>query len=340
MTSTMKMEILTTTKIEMMMNNTLTAVPGIRVGHATHLRGGTGCTVVLCPEGTVGGIDQRGGAPGTRETDLLRPLHLVQTVDAVVLSGGSAYGLAAADGVMQYLEEQGTGYHSGTGFIVPIVPAAILMDLPVGQPGIRPDAAMGRAACEAASVEPVEQGTVGAGTGCRIGAMRGNDYASKGGIGSASVDLGDGLIVAALMAVNAVGDVIDEGGQIIAGLRDDDDGFADMLQVLRALAQTGSHSSTADTSTVIGVVATNARLTKEAANKVAAMAQNGVARAIRPAHTMYDGDTIFTVATGEIPADVNVIGAFAAEVTAQAIRSGARAATSLAGIRAWGAEER
>jgi L-aminopeptidase/D-esterase-like protein len=319
----------------MTMNNTLTDVPGIRVGHATHRQGGTGCTVVLCPDGTIGGVDQRGGAPGTRETDLLRPLHLVQTVDAVVLSGGSAYGLAAADGVMRYLEEQGTGYLSGSGFIVPIVPAAILMDLPVGQPGIRPDAAMGRAACEAASAEPVEQGTVGAGTGCRIGAMRGNEYASKGGIGSASVDLGDGLVVAALVAVNAVGDVIDEDGEIIAGLRDDDDGFADMLQTLRVLARSGARSHS--TGTVIGVVATNARLTKETANKVAGMAQNGVARAIRPAHTMYDGDTIFTLATGEIPADVNAIGAFAAEVTAQAIRSGVRAATSLAGIRAWDA---
>jgi L-aminopeptidase/D-esterase-like protein len=317
----------------MTMNNTLTDVPGIRVGHATHLQGGTGCTVVLCPDGTIGGVDQRGGAPGTRETDLLRPLHLVQTVDAVVLSGGSAYGLAAADGVMRVLEEQGTGYLSGSGFIVPIVPAAILMDLPVGEPGIRPDAAMGRAACEAASVEPVKQGTIGAGTGCRIGAMRGNEYASKGGIGSASVDLGDGLMVAALVAVNAVGDVIDEDGEIIAGLRDDDDGFADMLQTLRGVARSGARSHS--TGTVIGVIATNARLTKEAANKVAGMAQNGVARAIRPAHTMYDGDTLFTLATGEIPADVNAIGAFAAEVTAQAIRSGVRAATSLAGVRAW-----
>jgi L-aminopeptidase/D-esterase-like protein len=318
-------------------NNTLTAVPGVRVGHATHLEGATGCTVVICPDGTVGGVDQRGGAPGTRETDLLRPVHLVQTVSAVVLSGGSAYGLAAADGVMRWLEEQGIGYMSGTGFLVPIVPAAILMDLPVGKVGIRPDAAMGQAACEAASTEPVVQGTVGAGTGCRIGAFKGPAYASKGGVGSASTDLGDGLVVAALVAVNAVGDVIDESGAIIAGVRAEpaESGFADMLQILKDFPRTPPP----DRGTVIGVVATNARLNKEQANKVAQMAQNGVARAIRPAHTMYDGDTLFALATGQIEADVNVVGAYGAEVMAQAIRNAVREATTLAGVRAWAAEQ-
>ncbi len=320
---------------KMITNETLTAVPGIRVGHVTDLEGATGCTVIICPSGTVGGVDQRGGAPGTRETDLLRPMHVVETVNAIVLSGGSAYGLATADGVMRYLEENQIGYKSGSGFLVPIVSAAILMDLPVGKVGIRPDAAMGYAACQAATTDVVPQGTVGAGTGCRIGAMRGNEYATKGGIGSASIDLGNGLIVAALVAVNSVGDVIDEVGNIIAGLRQSPDSktFVNMLEALRSLARVNPPA--ADSNTVIGVVATNARLSKEHVNKVAQMAQDGVAQAVRPAHTMFDGDTIFALATGEIPANVSAIGAYAAEVTAQAIRNGIRTATSLAGIRAW-----
>jgi L-aminopeptidase/D-esterase-like protein len=316
------------------MNNTLTAVPGIRVGHYTHLEGITGCTVVLCPDGTVGGVDQRGGAPGTRETDLLRPLHLVNTVNAVVLSGGSAYGLAAADGVMRWLEERGQGYKSAAGFIVPIVPAAILMDLAVGRADIRPDAAMGYTACEAATDEPVAQGCVGAGTGCRLGAMLGNEFATKGGIGSASIDLGDGLIVAALCAVNAVGDVVDEQGQIIAGLRQPPDGntFMGMLNALKTAARMPLPVR-AESNTVLGVVVTNAKLSKEEVNKVAQMAQDGLAQALRPAHTMFDGDTMFALATGEIPANVTVIGAFAAEMVAQAIRNGVRVAVTLGGVR-------
>jgi L-aminopeptidase/D-esterase-like protein len=263
-------------------------------------------------------------------------MHLVETVNAVVLSGGSAFGLATADGVMRYLEERGIGYHSRSGFIVPIVPTAILMDLSVGKPGIRPDAAMAYAACEVASDAPVVQGTVGAGTGCRVGAMIGSEFASKGGIGSASIDLGDGLIVAALIAINAVGDVIDERGEILAGLRQPPDGntFTGMLNALRAVART-QIPLPSDTNTVIGVVATNARLTKEEINKVAQMAHDGLARAVRPAHTMFDGDTIFGLATGQIPANVSVIGAYAAEIVAQAIRNGIRAATSLAGVRAY-----
>jgi L-aminopeptidase/D-esterase-like protein len=319
-------------------NDTLTAVPGIRVGQITDLNGATGCTVILCPSGTVGGVDQRGGAPGTRETDLLRPMHSVETINAVVLSGGSAFGLAAADGVMRWLEEQGEGYKTRSGFVVPIVASAIVFDLSIGTPGVRPDAAMGYAAAAAATDAPVEQGTVGAGTGCMVGAMRGAEFASKGGIGSAAIDLGDGLVVAALCVVNAVGDVVEEDGRIIAGLRDESGEFAGMLNVLRGLARPPSISPVASgENTVIGVVATNARLTKEQVNKVAQMAQNGIGRAVRPAHTMYDGDTLFALATGHIPADVNVIGAFAAEVTAQAVRSGVRAATTLGGVRAWNA---
>lgn len=283
-----------------MMNNTLTAIKGIKVGHVTHLEGATGVTVIICPDGTVGGVDQRGGAPGTRETDLLRPLHWVETVNAVVLSGGSAYGLASADGVMKYLEEHDLGYKSGTGFLVPIVPAAILMDLPVGKVGIRPDAEMGYKACEVASTAPVAQGTIGAGTGCRIGAMMGNELASKGGIGSASMDLGDGLIVSALVAVNAVGDIIDEKGEILAGLRQQNgDDFVGSLNMMKTMARITQPPTSSNT--VIGVVATNAKLSKDHTNKVAQMAQDGVARAVNPAHTMFDGDTIFALSTGEIP---------------------------------------
>jgi L-aminopeptidase/D-esterase-like protein len=319
----------------MPLNNTLTDVPGIRVGHVTDLEAATGCTVIICPAGTIGGVDQRGGAPGTRETDLLRPMHLVETVNAILLAGGGAYGLAAADGVMRYLEEQKIGYPLADGkIVVPIVPAAILMDLTIGRADVRPDAMMGYAACLAATTDRVVQGTVGAGTGCRIGFLMGNELATKGGIGCASVDLGDGLIVAALMAVNPVGDVVDEHGDIMAGLRQTPDGqsFADIMNLLRLTARVTEPPAT--NNTVIGVLATNARLTKEQVNKVAQMAQDGIAQAVRPAHTMYDGDTIFALATGQIPANVNAIGAYAAEVVAQSIRNAVRAATSLAGVRA------
>lgn len=321
-------------------NNTLTAVPGIRVGHSTHLEGATGCTVILCEDGAVGGVDVRGGGPGTRETDLLQPHNSVEKVYGVVLSGGSAFGLASADGVMQYLEERGIGYKHISGFIVPIVPAAILFDLTVGQPGIRPDAAMGYAAAAAATTDPVAQGTVGAGTGARCGAFLGNEFATKGGLGSASIDLGDGLVVAALVAVNSVGDVIDETGRIIAGVRQPPDGatFKGALNAMKEILQAQRVNQSADSSrdnTVIGVVATNARLTKAHTHKVAQMAHDGIARAVNPAHTMYDGDSIFALATGQIDANPSVIGAFAAEAMAQAIRNGIRAATSLGGIRAW-----
>jgi L-aminopeptidase/D-esterase-like protein len=318
-------------------NDTLTAVPGIRVGQVTHIEGVTGCTVVLCPPGTVGGVDQRGGAPGTRETDLLRPMHLVERVDAIMLAGGSAYGLAAADGAMRYLEAQGVGYPVGE-MVVPIVPAAILMDLWLGKRGVRPDAAMGQRACEAASDSPVSQGSVGAGTGCVIGGMAaGKGASTKGGLGSASVFIDEELVVAALVAVNSVGDVLDEDGQILAGIRNPEDPntFVGALNLLRMQARNVQPTPPRE-NTVIGVVATNAALTKDQINKVAQMAQDGVARAINPAHTLFDGDTLFALATGAIPADVNVIGAFAAEAVARAIRNGVRAATTLDGVRAVG----
>lgn len=313
-----------------MANQTLTALDGFRVGHAQDLEGLTGCTVILCPPNTVGGVDQRGGAPGTRETDLLRPMHMVEHVHAVVLAGGSAYGLDAASGVMRYLEEQGVGFNVGVG-LVPIVPAAVIFDLDIGQPTARPDAAMGYAACQNSSAQPVEEGCVGAGTGAQVGRLMGPDFKCKVGLGSTLIDLGDGLQVGALFAVNAFGDVVSDEGQILAGVRQPPAGdeFADAMQLLPALARLDMRGS----NTVIGVIATTAQLSKEDTNKVAQMAHDGLARAIRPAHTLLDGDTIFALASGTAgAANVSVIGAFAAEAAALAIRRAALAATSLGGV--------
>jgi L-aminopeptidase/D-esterase-like protein len=314
------------------LNHSITDVPGILVGHMQDLQAITGCTVVLCKEGAVGGVSQYGGAPGTRETDLLRPLHMVEKVHAVLLAGGSAFGLDAAGGVMAYLEEQRIGFDVGV-TRVPIVPAAILFDLTIGSAAVRPDAKMGRAACEAATSGPIEQGSVGAGTGACVGSIFGPSYQMKGGIGTASIDLGGGLVVGALVAVNCFGDVVDPAsGQIIAGARKPPKGetFADTLETLRSfIGKAVMHFAVRNT--VIGVVATNAKLTKEQTNKVAQMAQDGIARAIRPAHTMFDGDTLFALATGQKAADVNLIGAYAAEAVVQAIINGVRMASSLGG---------
>jgi L-aminopeptidase/D-esterase-like protein len=316
----------------------ITDVPGIRVGHAQDPKALTGVTVVLCERGAVAGMDQRGGAPGTRETDALRPMHLVQEVHAVVLAGGSAFGLDAASGVMRYLEERGVGFETPGGR-VPIVPAAILYDLAIGDPRVRPDAAMGYAACQAATDGPVPEGNVGAGTGATVGKILGMSYAMKGGIGTAALEIGGGIRIGALVAVNALGDVVDpHTGKILAGARRPDGaGFADTMAVLEALAGQISLSfrRRVPESTVIGVVATNAALTKEEANKVAQMSHNGLARAIRPAHTMVDGDTLFALATGEKEVDVSIVGAFAAEVVAEAIVRAIQAAEGVAGIPAW-----
>ena len=318
----------------MMTNDTLTAVPGIKVGHYTDLNAITGCTVVQCPPQTVGAVDVRGGAPGTRETDLLQAHNLVAEVTAVALSGGSAFGLATADGVMRWHIERGLGYQSRSGVVVPIVPAAILFDLTIGDTGVRPDADAGYQACEAFTAEPVSMGSVGAGTGARIAAFLGNERASKGGIGSSAIEVDNGLIVASLMAVNAVGNVIGEDGRIIAGLRSvDGQHFVSVLETMADLMSNAS-APPVNESTVIGVVATNANLGKAEATKVAQMAQDGVARAVNPAHTMYDGDTIFALATGEVAADPTVVGAFAAEAVADAIRRAVLSATSLGGVRA------
>ncbi len=302
-------------------HNAITDVPKIRVGHVTDIEAMTGCTVVLCPpRGAVGGVDQRGGAPGTRETDLLRPMHLVERVHAVLLAGGSAFGLDAAGGVVRWLEERGVGFNTGVAR-VPIVPAAILFDLAVGKADVRPDAAMGYAACKAAHSGPLLEGSVGAGTGCTVGKVLGPGRASKSGLGTASVNLGGGLVVGAVVAVNAFGDVVDpHTGEILAGVRSSNgEKQPGTLELIKGLVGKTALHLAGRSHTVIGVVATNARLTKEETNKVAQMAHDGLARAVRPAHTMFDGDTIFALATGRKRADVNLVGAYAAEVVSTSI---------------------
>ena len=325
----------------MALNNSITDVPGIKVGQVEDREALTGCTVVLTPDGAVGGVDQRGGAPGTRETDLLRPMHAVEKVHAVVLAGGSAFGLDAATGVVRYLEEQGVGFPTGV-VKVPIVPAAILFDLAIGNSDVRPDAAMGYAACEAATRERPAEGNAGAGMGATVGKILGMAGAMKSGVGTASVDLGGGVIVGAIIAVNAVGDVIDPAtGEIQAGTRPVKVGpigvgegaiFANTMAVMKGMAGKLALRFASRGNTVIGVVATNAGLTKEEANKVAQMAQDGLARAVRPAHTMLDGDTLFALSTGSKGADVNLIGAYAAEVVASAIVSAVNSAEGVDGI--------
>jgi len=313
----------------------LTSVAGLKVGHHTLAGRPTGCTVILAEEGAVAGVDVRGSAPGTRETDLLQPVNLVDRVQAIVLSGGSAFGLDAASGVVRYLDERGIGYET-TVAKVPIVPAAILFDLAVGDPRIRPTADCGYRAAQAAGTGPVQEGNVGAGAGATVGKMRGGHLAMKGGIGTASIELPDGLVVAALVAVNAAGDVVDPAtGQVVAGARTPDGkGLADVRTLLRAGALTPRAKP--GENTTLGVVATNARLTKTQATKVAQMAQDGVARAVVPAHTPFDGDTIFALATGvrEQPADLLTVGALAADVVATAIVRAVRAATSIEGYPA------
>ena len=327
----------------MALQNTITDVPGIRVGHAHDGEAITGCTVVLCPQGAVGGVDQRGGAPGTRETDLLGPMHLVNKVHGVLLTGGSAFGLDAATGVMRFLEEQGVGFDAHVAK-VPIVPAAVLFDLEIGRTDVRPDAAMGYLACQNASKDPPQEGNVGAGMGAKVGSILGMAGAMKSGIGSASRDLGGEAVVGALIAVNAFGDVVDPAsGEILAGARPaklgpmrlgGDARFADTLAVMKGMAGKLALRFASRGNTVIGVVATNAQLTKEEVNKVAQMAHDGIARAIRPAHTMLDGDTLFALSTGGKSVDVNIVGAYAAEVVAEAIVRAVWAAESLGGLPA------
>jgi L-aminopeptidase/D-esterase-like protein len=313
----------------------LTAVPGLKVGHFTLSERPTGCTVVLAEGGAVGGVDVRGGAPGTREIALLDPVNTVQEVHAVVLSGGSAFGLDAASGVVRYLDERDIGYRVEQS-VVPIVVGAILYDLSVGDnPRIRPDADCGYRAASHASTETSAEGNVGAGAGATVGKLRGMARAMKGGVGTASITLDHGLVVAAIVVVNAVGDIIDPAtASVIAGVRTaDGSGLADARLLLREGA---SNEPQGGANTTLGVVATNATLTKAEATKVAQMAQDGLARAIYPAHTPADGDTVFSLATGTFSgaASVSTIGALAADMIAEAIVRAVRAATGIPGIPA------
>lgn len=316
-------------------NDTLTAVDGLEVGHHTLDARPTGCTVVLARGGAVGGVDVRGGAPGTVETDLFSPLNLVDKVHAIVLSGGSAFGLDTAGGVRRYLDEQNIGFETGVAR-VPIVAGAILFDLGLGDPSIRPDAACGYKAAASASAARVAMGNVGAGAGATVGKWRGREHAMKGGLGSAAITLGDGVVVAALAAVNAFGDVVDPAtGRLVAGARTDEGGaLADVRRGLRA--RPARVPQRPGQNTTIAVVATNAVLTKAQASKVAQMAHDGMARAIVPSHTPLDGDTVFALATGTRPgeADVLVIGATAADALAAAILRAVEAATPLEGYPA------
>lgn len=293
-------------------NGTLTAIEGIQVGHATDLTAKTGCTVILSPEGATAGVDVRGAAPGTRETEAIRPGRLIQKAHAILLTGGSAFGLDAASGVVQYLEENGIGLPVGP-VRVPIVPAAVIFDLHVGDAKVRPDKEMGYQACENASTEPVAMGTIGAGTGATVGKAA-DVIPSPGGLGSACKSLKSGLIVAAITVVNALGNVVNPAtGDIVAGGKINDT-YVDITErLLDADIVPG-------TNTTIGVIATNATLTVAEATRVAEMAHDGMARAIRPSHTMFDGDTLFTLATGKHnSSNVNTIGILAAEVVSESI---------------------
>ena len=313
------------------MNRTITSIAGLEAGHYTDLENATGCTVFLCRDGAVGGVDVRGGSPGTRETDLLRPVHRVEQVHAVVLSGGSAFGLDAASGVVAYLESQGIGFKVGP-VVVPIVSSAILFDLGLITADVRPGPEEGRSACLAASAAPMTEGSVGAGTGATVAKLGGPERAVKGGIGSAAITLSTGQTVAAAVAVNAVGGIWDySNGQLLAGPRRADGGFDDPVAML---LNDGSNAPAGPVNTTIGLVATDAQISKEDANYLARVSHDGLALSIRPCHTVRDGDTMFALATGhnQSPADLTALGAAAVEATAQAVLRAVRQATGLGGI--------
>ena len=327
----------------------ITRIRGLLVGHAQDGAALTGCTVVLAPDGAVAGVDVRGSAPGTRETDLMRPCNQVERIQGVVLSGGSAYGLDTASGVMKFLEEQGIGFVTPFG-IVPIVGAAVIFDLGIGDPKIRPDAAMGYAACRAAYSGPWGEGNIGAGTGATVGKAGGQEYAMKGGLGTYVAELqmepagkAEPVLVGALVVVNSLGDVVDPwSGQIVAGAYDRSRKAFIGPGAGQNRMDAGRVAGEAGMNTTVAVVATDASLDKEGANKVAQMAQNGLARAIIPAHTMYDGDTVFCLSTAEKPLsgdrarDITAIGSLAAEALAAAVVRAVKVASSVPGCPAVG----
>ena len=309
----------------------LTAIPGIRVGHASNFDALTGCTAILCEGGATGGVDMRGSACEASSLETLHPGHITPQVHGIVLSGGSAFGLETASGVRRYLEQHGVGFRAGP-TVVPIVPCAILFDLDIGKPGVRPTREMGESAAAAATADPVKEGAVGAGTGATVGKISGIRQAMKSGAGSGLVELKGGLLVAALVVVNAFGDVRDPAtGKLIAGARRAPDSreLADTEAQMKAGALVGGFERR---NTTLAVVATNARLSKVQAGKLAQLASLGMARTIFPVHTMFDGDLVFALATGEAQGDVNILGVAAAEAVAQAVVRAVRNAPTMGGV--------
>lgn len=314
--------------------NTITDIPGIKVGHYTDTNAGTGCTVILSEAGAIGGVDVRGSAPGTRETELLRPMNLVSEVHAVLLSGGSTFGLDAASGVVRYLENLGIGIEFGK-FKIPIVSSAILFDLGLLRGDVRPGPTEGYLSCKNASTSVADQGTVGAGTGATVAKLLGMNRAVKGGIGSSSIDLGNGLKVGAIVAVNSLGSIYNpEDGSLIAGPRSTDD--SEMYDSMKLITSRDFNlpKSSESSNTTLGVVATNATLTKEQANKLASVAHDGLAMAVRPAHSMNDGDVIFALSTKATSQTVNMNQLCAASVlcVSKAILNGVQFASGLGSI--------
>ncbi len=302
------------------MYNSITDVPGFRVGHAQNLKGATGCTVILCPPGTIGGLDVRGSAAGTRQTDCLQSFHFVDEVHAVLLAGGSAFGLDAAGGVMQFLEEKEVGYQTSAAK-VPIVPTAIIYDLGLGESRIRPDKEMGYQACLNSHGELLEEGSVGVGTGASVGKLLGISFATKGGVGTRSIALPNGILVGGLVVVNAFGDVVDpQNGKILAGARDPKNPhrFVDSAAMIKG-GTAWPRQNAKFQNTSLGVVATNVKLSKRQAIKVAQMAQVGFARTISPVHSTVDGDLIIALSTGNLTADVNTVGVLAEEAVASSV---------------------
>lgn len=310
-----------------------TSIDGIKMGNAQSLKGQTGCTVVICENGAAAGVDVRGGSPGTRETDLLNPVNLVDKIHAVVLSGGSAFGLDAASGVMQYLEEKNIGFDVKV-TKVPIVCSAVLFDLNIGDYRIRPDKAMGYEASKNSELNICENGNVGAGTGATVGKILGTEYSMKGGLGTFAVQAGD-LKVGAAIAVNCLGDIVDPNtGNIIAGaLEKDGRSFANSEKIM--IEQYSEKKNLFSGNTTIGVVVTNGKFTKSEVNKIASMAHDGYARTMRPAHSMFDGDTIFTMSSGNVEADMSVVGFLAAEVVERAVINAIKSADSVMGYRSY-----
>ncbi len=297
------------------MFNNILDVKGIKVGQVEDKEGLTGCTVIICEDGGVCGVDVRGSAPGTRETDLLDPINMVQKVHAIVLSGGSAFGLESTCGVSRYLEEKGIGFDVGVAK-VPIVTGAVLFDLGVGDPKCRPNIKMGYKACQIANNTELKQGNYGAGCGATVGKIRGSEFCTKGGIGSYSIKLDNGLVVSAIIAVNAFGDVY-ENGQVIAGvLNDDKTDFLNTYDLMKKGVNKGGFNID---NTTIGAVITNAKLSKAECKKISQMAHNGFAKSIFPIHTPHDGDTIFTLATGEVETDITLLGSIASEVVEKSV---------------------